>query len=60
MSGKPQRAKLEKYAAKSSLSAKAVIQNIRRKKELPRLTETKGVHDQQTSPEIYFKGELFE
>ena len=35
-----QRAESEKYAARNSLSSKAVIQNRRRDKEFPRQTET--------------------
>ena len=38
-------AESEKYAAKNSLSSKAVIQNIRRDKKVPRQTKIKGVCD---------------
>ena len=38
-------AESEKYAAKNSLSSKAVIQNRRRDKKFPRQTKIKGVCD---------------
>ena len=40
-----QSAELETYAAKNSLFSKAVIQNRRREKKVPRQTKFKGVCD---------------
>ena len=38
-------AKWEKYAAKSTLPSKVIIQNRWRDKEFPRQRKTKGIHD---------------
>ena len=45
VAGYIQCAELEKYAAKNSLSSKAVIQNRRRDSKFPRQTKIKGVCD---------------
>jgi len=45
LSGYKQHAEWEKYAAKNTLSSKAVIQNRRRDKEFPRQTKAKVVHE---------------
>ena len=45
VAGYIQCAESEKYAAKNSLSSKAVIPNRRRDKKFPRETNIKGTHD---------------
>ena len=45
VAGHIQCAESEKYAAKNSLSSKAVIQNRRRHQKFPRQTKIKGVCD---------------
>ena len=47
----------KKYAAKNSLSSKAVIQNRKRDRKFPRQTKIKGVCDHYTSPARNFKGD---
>ena len=48
---------LNEYVAKNTLSSKALIQNGRRDKELPRQAETERICDLQTSSARNFKGD---
>ena len=50
--------KSEKHATKNTLSSKALIQNGRRDKELPRQAANERICDLQTSSARNIKGEL--